>query len=340
MKQESAARRLLVAAIALAAAAAALVGLALLAGASPLDALHSLAEGSVGSRAALGETLARATALVLTAIAASLAFRAGVLNIGLEGQFLAGAAAAAAVGPLLSGAPFVARAGLLVASALAGALWVLPAAYLEARRGVPEVLSTILLNLIAAAAVSGLVRGALQDPRGDYPQSRALPDAVRLAPFVPGSRATAAIVAAVVLALFVTLVVEATPLGLKLRAIGLAPAAARAIGIPGARLRLLAFSASGALAGLAGGLEVLAVTGRLYDPFSAGAGYTGIAAALLGGSHPLAAAASAMLFAALGAGSSAMQRDTGVPGALATIVPGVLVLTVLAARARLTRKRA
>ena len=85
---------------------------------------------------------------------------------------------------------------------------------------------------------------------------------------------------------------------------------------------------------------MLAVTGRLYDPFSAGAGYTGIAAALLGGSHPLAAAASAMLFAALGAGSSAMQRDTGVPGALATIVPGVLVLTVLAARARLTQKRA
>jgi simple sugar transport system permease protein len=241
---------------------------------------------------------------------------------------------------LLSGAPPVARAGLLVASALAGALWVLPAAYLEARRGVPEVLSTILLNLIAAAAVSGLVRGALQDPTGDYPQSRALPDAVRLAPLVPGSRATAAIVAALVLAFFVTLVVEATPLGLKLRAIGLAPAAARAIGLPGARLRLLAFSASGALAGLAGGLEVLAVTGRLYDPFSAGAGYTGIAAALLGGSHPLAAAASAMLFAALGAGSSAMQRDTGVPGALATIVPGVLVLTVLAARARLTQKRA
>jgi ABC-type uncharacterized transport system permease subunit len=340
MKQESATRRIVVAAIALSAAAAALVGLALLAGASPIDALRALAEGSVGSRAALGETLARATALVLTAIAASVAFRAGVLNIGLEGQFLAGAVAAAAVGPLLSGAPFAARACLLAASTLAGALWVLPAAYLEARRGVPEVLSTILLNLIAAAAVSGLVRGALQDPKGDYPQSRALPDAVRLAPLVSGSRATAAIVAALALALLVTLVLEATPLGLKLRVTGLAPTAARAIGLPGARLRLLAFSASGALAGLAGGLEVLAVTGRLYDPFSAGAGYTGIAAALLGGSHPLAAAASATLFAALGAGSSAMQRDTGVPGALATIVPGVLVLAVLAARARLTQKGA
>ncbi|HEX2798706.1 MAG TPA: ABC transporter permease [Thermoanaerobaculia bacterium] len=340
MSRESAARHFAVATAALSASAAALVGLALLAGTSPLDAVRALAEGAAGSNAALGETLTRATALVLTAVGASLAFRAGVLNIGLEGQFLAGAVAAAAVGPLLAGSPLAARAGLLAAAALAGALWVLPAAYLEARRGVPEVLSTILLNLVAAAAVSGLVRGALQDPGGDYPQSRALPDVVRLAPLAAGSRVTAAILVALALALFVTLLLEKTPFGLKLRATGLAPAAARAIGLPHARLRLLAFTASGALAGIAGGLEVLAVTGRLYDPFTAGAGYTGIAAALLGGSHPLAAAVSAVFFAALGAGSSAMQRDTGVPGALATIVPGVLVLAVLAARARLARKAA
>jgi ABC-type uncharacterized transport system permease subunit len=336
MTREPLARRLAVAAVAFSVAAGALVGLALLAGASPVDALRALAEGAAGSRAALGETLARATSLVLTALGASLAFRAGVLNIGLEGQFLAGAVAAAAVGPLLSGTPLVARAALLAAAAAAGALWVLPAAWLEARRGVPEVLSTILLNLVAAAAVSGLVRGTLQDPAGDYPQSRALAEAVRFSPLVEGSRATAAILIALALAFLTALIVERTPLGLKLRATGLAPAAARAIGLPGARLRLLAFAASGALAGLAGGLEVLAVTGRLYDPFSTGAGYTGIAAALLGGPNPLAAAASAVLFAGLGAGSSAMQRDTGVPGALATIVPGVLVLAVLAARARRT----
>lgn len=340
MKGKSADHRFAVAAAALSTAAAALVGLAILAGASPLDALRALAEGAAGSNAAIGESLARATALVLTGIGASLAFRAGVLNIGLEGQFLAGAVAAAAVGPLLAGSPFAARVAILAASALAGALWVAPAAYLEARRGVPEVLSTILLNLVAAAAVSGLVRGALQDPGGDYPQSRALSDAVRLPPLASGSRITAAILVALALALLVTLLLEGTPLGLKLRATGLAPAAARAIGLPHARLRLLAFAASGALAGFAGGLEVLAVTGRLYDPFTSGAGYTGIAAALLGGSHPLAAAGSAVLFAALGAGASAMQRDTGVPGALATIVPGVLVLAVLAKRARLARKAA
>ena len=334
MRREPLARRLAIAGVAFSVAAGTLVVLALLAGASPVEALRALAEGAAGSRAALGETLARSTALVLTALGASLAFRAGVLNIGLEGQFLAGAVAAATIGPLFSGCPFLARIALLGAAAVAGALWVLPAAWLEARRGVPEVLSTILLNLVAAAAVSGLVRGALKDPAADYPQSRALSEAVRFTPLASGSRATAAILVALALALLTTLVLERTPLGLKLRAMGLAPGAARTIGLPAARLRLLAFAASGALAGLAGGLEVAAVTGRLYDPFSAGAGYTGIAAALLGGSNPLAAAASAVLFAGLGAGSSAMQRDTGIPGALATIVPGVLVLAVLAARAR------
>src|ERR1039458_5963892 len=164
MSREWAARRFAVAAAALSAAAAALVGLALLAGTSPLDAVRALAEGAAGSRTALGETLARATALVLTAVGASLAFRAGVLNIGLEGQFLAGAVAAAAVGPLLAGSPLAARAGLLAAAALAGALWVMPAAYLEARRGAPEVLSTILLPLRAAAGGRGGARPAPRPP--------------------------------------------------------------------------------------------------------------------------------------------------------------------------------
>ncbi len=290
--------------------------------------------GSAGSRAALGETLLRSTGLVLTAAGACLALRAGVLNIGLEGQFLAGAAAAAAVGPALAGVPLVARAAILAAAALAGALWVVPAAVLSAKRGVPEVLSTILLNLIAATAVSGLVRGALRDPTGDYPQSRALPDAVRLGPLFAGGRATSAVLVAFAASVLLAVLISATPFGLRLRAVGLAPAAARALGLPDRRLKLLAFAGSGALAGLAGGLEVLAVTGRLYDPFSAGIGYTGLAAALLGQAQPLPSAIAGLFFAALGAGSSAMQRDTGVPAALASLVPGVLVLAVLAARAR------
>lgn len=313
-------------------AAAAL--LVLLAGASPVEAFAALVRGAFGSRTAAGETFARSTGLVLTAVAAVVAFRAGVLNIGLEGQFLAGAAAAAAAGPLFPGLPLAARVAVLLAAPLAGALQATPAAWLAERRQVPPVLSTILLNLVAAAGVTWLVRGPLRDPSGDYPQSRALPEDVLLSPFVPGTRATAAVLVAVTLALAAAFLLARSPLGLALRAVGESPRAARAAGLPDARLRTGAFLVSGALAGLAGGLEVLALTGRLYDPFTAGVGYTGIAAALLGGMTPIGAAASGALFAALGAGSSALQRDAGVPAALASIVPALAVLGLLLARGR------
>lgn len=308
--------------------------LVVLAGGAPLPTLAALLDGSLGSSAAIGESLSRATGLVLCALSAVMAFRAGVLNIGIEGQFLMGAAAAAAAGPAVGDFPLAARVAVAVAAALAGAAYTLPAAYLAERRRVPAVLSTILLNLVAAAAVTWLVRGPLRDSMGDYPQSRPLADAVRLSPLVTGSRATAAVPLAVGVALLLAFVLARTRAGLYVRAAGSSPAAARAAGLPDVAIRTFAFAASGSLAGLAGGLEVLAITGRLYDPFSAGVGYTGIAAALLGGLNPLGAAGTGLLFGALGAGASAIQRDAGVPAALATVLPALLVLALLLARGR------
>jgi len=310
--------------------------LVLVAGASPGEALAALVGGSVGSGAALGETLTRATSLVLCAAGAVLALRAGVLNIGLDGQFLMGAAAAAAVGPLLDGTPNAARLALLLAAAAAGAVFAAPAVWLSERRGVPPVLSTILLNLVAAAAVTWLVRGPLQDRAADYPQSRPLSTSVRLRPLAPGVRTTAAFPVALLLAAGSGVFLSRTKAGLKLRAAGASPAAARAIGLADAPLRAGALLGSAAFAGLAGGLEVAAVTGRLFDPFGSGVGYLGIAAALLGGTGAGGATAAALFFAALGAGSSALQRDTGVPAAVAMIVPGLLVLGVLLVRRRLS----
>ncbi len=313
--------------------------LVLAAGAAPLDTLEVLAGGAVGSREALGETLTRATSLVLCATGAVVAFRAGVLNIGLDGQLLMGAAAAAALAPLFPAAPWAARGTALLGALLAGALFAAPAASLAERRGVPPVLSTILLNLVAAAAVTWFVRGPLRDPAGDYPQSRPLEASVRFVPLFGGARTTAAFPLSLLAAAGAGLVLSRTPVGLKLRAAGASPRAAKAIGLPDGALRVGAFLASGALAGLAGGLEVLAVTGRLYDPFAPGVGYLGVGAALLGGTRAGGATLAAVFFAALGSGSTALQRDTGVPASVATIVPGLLVLGVLLAQRRLARTR-
>jgi simple sugar transport system permease protein len=309
----------------------------LAAGASPAAVLRALLEGAFLTRASFGETLTRTTPILLTALGAVVAFRAGVLNIGLEGQFLAGAAAAAAAGAWLPGPPSLVLAATVTAAVAAGVTVVLPALWLWEKRNVPVVLSTILLNLVAVSHVSWLVRGPLRDPLGDYPQSPPLADAVRLGAIAAGSRASIAVPAAFLVALAIWFLASRTRWGLWVRAVGEAPGAARAAGVPDVPVRRIAFGVSGGLAGLAGGLEVLAVTGRLYDPFSAGTGYTGIAAALLGGLHPAGAAAASLALAGLTAGSGAIQRDAGVPAAISSIVPALAVLAVLAARGSLRR---
>lgn len=308
--------------------------LVLLAGANPVDALHALLDGAFLSKAALGETLARSTAIVLTATGACLAFRGGILNIGLDGQLLAGAVAGAAVGPLLASLGGFGTPIVLVVAALAGAAFTLPAFFLSEGRRVPPVLTTILLNLLALALVAWIVRGPLRDPAGDYPQTRPLTAEQRLAPLVSGTRATVAVPIAFLLAGAVGFALVRTRPGLLLRAAGDSPGAARAAGLPDVAIRGAGFLLSGGLAGLAGGLEVAALTGRVYDPFAPGLGYTGIAAALLGGLRPVPSAFMGLLLAALGAGSSAMQRDAGVPASLAAIVPGIAVVAVLLSQRR------
>lgn len=313
-----------------AAAIALLAALLALGGYDVPRALGALWRGSVGSTYALGSaTLVRATPLMLAGLAVAVAFRAGVWNIGAEGQLLVGATAAVAVAWLP--VPGVARVTLaLGAAALAGAAWTIPAALLR-RRGVLEVISTIMLNFVALNLVGYLVRGPLQEPTHAYPQSSTLPDAARL-PRVSGTRLHLGVAIAVAAALAVWVIMRRTAWGFRVRAIGAnARAAAMAGRIDVARTTLFAFLVSGALAGLAGGVEATGVTFALYEGLSPGYGYTAIAVALLARLDPLLVVPSAFLFGALEAGATAMQRDAAVPAALVSVVEGSLVLLVLAA---------
>lgn len=322
-------------ALLLALAAAALLALLLLAAGQPVGpALAALLRGAVGSPDAfLSGTLVRATPLLLTGLAVAIAFRGGVLNIGAEGQLLAGAALATALAPVAAAAPRpIAVTALLLAGAAAGAAWAAIAALLRARFAVAEVISTLMLNFVALNLVGWLVRGPLQEPTRLYPQSANLPDATRIPALVPGSRLHAGFLLALLLAALAAWVVARTAAGFRLRVTGANPEAARSAGLVRVgRVTAGAFVASGALAGLAGATELGGVTYALYENLSPGYGYTAIAVALLARLSPALVVPSALFFGALEAGAGAMQRDAGVPSTLVTVVEAALILVALAA---------
>jgi simple sugar transport system permease protein len=304
-------------------------------------ALGALWTGSVGSWYAFtSATLVRATPLVLTGCAVAIAFRAGVFNIGAEGQLLAGAAGATAIVlamPALGGAAvFVA----LLAGLAAGAGWAAVAAFLRTRFGVLEVISTIMLNFVALYAVSYLVRGPLQEPTHAYPQTVAIAEAVRLPHLAGGGRLHVGLAIAIVVAIAAGWATRHTAAGFRLLAVGESPSAAASAGLVDVRaVTTSAFLISGALAGLAGAVEVLGVTYALYENISPGYGYTAIAVALLAGLDPWRVVLSALLFGALEAGGGAMQRDAGVPSTLVAVIEALLILAVIGAQAVRRRQR-
>jgi ABC-type uncharacterized transport system permease subunit len=308
----------------------------LLAGGYSLGAgLSALWTGSLGSWYAItSSTLVRAIPLMLTGTAVAVAFRAGVFNIGAEGQLLVGAAAAAAVALAAPHSGVVATIGALLAGAAAGAAWAGVAAVLRARFGVLEVISTIMLNFVALYAVSYLVRGLLQEPTHAYPQSAPLAEGVRLARISGAGRLHLGLLVAVAAVLLTGWALRHTAAGFRLRAVGENAAAAASAGlIDVLQTTTRAFLLSGALAGLAGAIEVLGVTYALYEDISPGYGYTAIAVALLAGLDPWRVIVAALLFGALEAGAGAMQRDAGVPSTVASVVEALLILIVVGLQA-------
>jgi len=300
-------------------------GVIALLGYPPVEAVRALLAGAFGSGAALTATLLKLAPLLLTGLAVSLCFRCGVWNIGAEGQLYAGALLATVVATrLMPTAPgWIGLPTLIAASAIGGAVWAGIAGALRARRGVSEVISTILLNFVALQLVSLAVHGPLQEATGAYPQSDAFAAAFRLPAL---GRLHAGVALAVVLAVASSWLLFRTSIGFRMRAVGLSPTAARFAGIEPDRQLVSTLALAGGLAGIAGGVEVAGVTGRLYESLSPGYGYTAIAVALLARLHPLAVIPAAFFFAILEAGGAAMQRSAGVPAVATDVLKGVVIL--------------
>jgi general nucleoside transport system permease protein len=312
-----------------------------LAGYDATSALGALWRGAFGSWYAFtSATLVRAVPLVIIGLGIAVAFRANALNIGAEGQFYAGAMAATWAGLHLAGtAPVIAIPAVWLAAATAGALWVLLPAWLRLRFGVLEVISTLLLNFVAESLVSWMVQGPLQEAKRIYPQSDPIAEAARL-PLLPGTRLHLGALVGLVLAVVVGYVFRRTVWGFELLATGTGPRAARVSGrIDVGRVTAVALLWSGAIAGLAGGVEVGGVSYALFQNLSPGYGFTGIAVALLARLRPLAIVATGVLFGALEAGAGAMQRDAGIPAVAVYVVEGVIILVVLLADAMARRAR-
>ena len=322
--------------LAVVAAVVATTALILLLGGYSLGAgLSALWTGSLGSWYAItSSTLVRAIPLMLTGTAVAVAFRAGVFNIGAEGQLLVGAAAAAAIALSAPHGGALVTIAALLAGAAAGAAWAGIAALLRARFGVLEVISTIMLNFVALYAVSYLVRGLLQEPTHAYPQSAPVDAAVRLARIHGAGRLHLGLPVAIGVVLLCGWALRYTAAGFRLLAVGESATAAASAGlIDVLRTTTRAFLTSGALAGLAGAIEVLGVTYALYEDISPGYGYTAIAVALLAGLDPWRVIVAALSFGALEAGAGAMQRDAGVPSTVASVVEALLILLVVGLQA-------
>jgi len=302
-------------------------------GYDPVLAARALVGGAVGSPSALlSVTFVRAVPLILTGLAVALAFRAGVWNIGAEGQLYAGAVAAVWVG-LRGGAlpAWLLVPAVIAAAAAAGAVWALVPALMKLRLGVGEVITTLLMNFVGIHLAAYAVHGPLQEGRGVFPQTDAIAVAARLPMLVPGTRLHVGFAAAVLAALALWMFLRHTRLGFQIRAVGASAEAARVAGrIDARRIVLIAFLGSGAVAGVAGGMEVAGVTHALYENLSPGWGYTAIAVALLAGLHPVAVLGTGLLFGALEGGAGAMQRVAGVPSAWVTAVEALIILSVLA----------
>jgi len=307
----------------------------LMLGANPLAAYATMVRGVFGSMSGFTQSLVKATPLLLVGLGICIAFRASVINIGGEGQIIAGALMATWFSLQFRTWPgWLLIPATLVMGFLAGAFWGFIPGVLKARLNVNEILSTVMMNAIAIQLMNLLVRGPLIDPAGVaaktyLPQSERLPQQVWLGRLVPQTLLHSGVIIAVLLAVIVYIFLWRTTIGYRIRAVGLSPDASRYAGIPVPFYQALSLTLAGGFAGLAGVIEVIGVQHRLLEGITSGYGFSGIVAALFGGLHPLGLIPASWLFGSLLVGADMMQRAVQVPSALIDALLGLVVLLVV-----------
>jgi simple sugar transport system permease protein len=310
-------------------------------GANPFSAYKALFVGAFGSNNALGETVNKAVPLLLVGVGICIAFRAKVFNIGGEGQIVAGAlltAATALAVPDLPGPVLIPV--LLLAGAVGGGIWGAFAGVLKAYFNVNEILSTIMLNIVAVQLLNYLLRGPLLDPvqahaLAPIPQTVELSPNARLPVLITRTQLNVGAVIAVVVAIAAYVLIWRTTFGFRLRAVGLSRDASSYAGISVRRVITTALTLAGAMAGLAGAILVMGsfshrlVTDGTSTGFTGAAGFNGIVAALFGGLQPIWTILASFTFGGLLVGGTAVQIAVQVPTDLVTTLNGLVVVAVV-----------
>lgn len=296
------------------------------------DAYGALLRGSLGSVNALSETVVAATPLILTGLAVALPFRAGMFNIGGEGQFLVGAFAGGLVGFGIDGLPLVVHLPLALAAGMAGGFaWGWIPGILKARTGAHEVIVTIMLNNVAIFLSDYLLStDVYQRPDRDDPISKLVATSAQLPRFLGGSRIHLGIAVALLAAFGAWWLVQRSTFGFETQAVGRNPAAARTAGMNPNRVFWSIMAIGGALAGLGGYIQLAGVQRTLAPGFAAGAGFDGITVALLGRGSALGVVAAALLFGALRAGGLTMQAQTGTAIDLVVVIQALIIIFIAA----------
>jgi ABC-type uncharacterized transport system permease subunit len=296
-------------------------------------AYGALFSGAIGSASAVSETIVAATPLILAGLGVALGFRAGLFNIGAEGQVIAGGLAAGFVGFWLHGLPVVVHLPLaLLVGLAAGGFWGFIPGILKARTGAHEVITTIMLNYVAGyLALYLLSTSVFRRPGRTDPISEPVAVAARL-PHLAGQnlRLHAGFLLALLAAVAVAWLLGRSTWGFELRVAGANPSAAQTAGISVARATVLAMVLSGGLAGLAGANQILGVQYTLAPGFSGGVGFDAITVALLGRASPVGVVGAALLFGALRAGGLQMQAVTGTPIDIVLVIQSLIVIFVAA----------
>lgn len=300
-----------------------------LSGKDPLAAYAALWKGAFGNWTKFADTLDRSTVLIFSGLAAAVAFRTSVFNLGLEGQLYVGTFAAAWVGFTFHGLPQIVHIPLcMIAGIVAGGIWTLPVSYLKLRWNVPVMVPTLMLNYIGILFTQYLVAFPFRDPTATMAGTPVLEASARLPKLVQGSVLNIGFILAVVMLIAVYWFMFKTKMGYEMRIVGYNPGFAAAAGLPVKRSAFLAMLLSGGLVGLGGASVVMGFFGRFMASFSVGYGWDGMMISLLAQNHPLGVFPASLFYAALANGALTMQSQTGVPQTVVGMVKGAIMFFV------------